>query len=378
MLLYTAVTVLTLFLAYFVYRKPVAIAYGINRRQALSGACLIAVFTILFLLSALRIEVGNDYKNYAITCHEVWVNGIVVTEPGFNYLVKLVYSLAGSENYIIIFAIFSFATLFLFIKTMYQESANFFISMFLFMTLGIYFRTFNTVRYYLVLAVALYSLRYVARKEYIRFILIICVASLFHKSLLIVIPIYLIANYVSKQWHYILLGIGGITFFLLKDVVMKVALILYPSYEDTSYIAGNGGVIQNLISNASVIGRCVLVFVLCMMFYKAGIKDNRKNRLYFNLNIFALILYVCGYYLPLLSRFTYYMIIPQILLVPGIISKIENEKTKKRVLFITVLLGVIYFILFLRTASSDGVRVLPYKTWIMEGLQEYLYANEVL
>ena len=378
MLLYTAVTVLTLLLAYFVYRKPVTIAYGITRRQALSGACLIAVFTILFLLSALRMEVGNDYKNYAITCHEIWVDGIVVTEPGFNYLVKLIYTLAGSENYIIIFAVFAFVTLFLFLRTMYRESESFFISMFLFMTLGIYFRTFNTVRYYFVLAVALYSLRFVARKEYVRFIALICIASLFHKSLLIVIPIYLIANYVSKKWHYIVLGAGGVVFFLAKDIVMYIALKLYPSYEDTSYIAGNGGMLQNLIGNASVIGRCGLVLVLCLVFYKTAIQDNKANRLYFNLNIFALILYVFGYYLPLLSRFTYYLIIPHILLVPGVISRIENEKTKKRVLFIVALLGIIYFVLFLRTASSDGIRVLPYQTWIMEGLQEYLYANEVL
>ena len=378
MLLYTAVTVLTIYLAYFVCRTPLTTAYGTTRRQALSGACLIAVFTILFLLSALRMEVGNDYKNYAITCHEVWVDGHVVTEIGFNYLVKLVYTLAGYENYIIVFAIFSFATVFLFVKTMYQESDSFALSIFLFMTLGIYFRTFNTMRYYLVLAVSLYALRYVVRKQYCRFIIIICVAALFHKSVLFVIPVYLTAAFVSKRWHYVVLGVCAAAALLAKNIIMKIALILYPSYENTSYIEGNGGFISNIILNAPTIGQCILVLLLCIVFYKAALADDRANRIYHNLNIFALLLYVCGYYLPLLSRFTYYMIIPHLLLVPGVIFRIKDEKKRRLVTGITAVLGLIYFVLFLRTASSEGVRVLPYQTWIMEGMREYLYANEVL
>lgn len=378
MLLYTAVTVLTIYLAYYVHRTPLTTAYQTTRRQALSGACLIAVFMILFLLSALRMEVGNDYKNYAITCHEVWVNGHVVTEAGFNYLVKLVYTLAGHENYILVFAIFAFATIFIFMKAMYQESDSFVLSIFLFMTLGIYFRTFNTMRYYLVLAVSLYALRYVVRKQYFRFIIIICIAALFHKSVLFVIPVYLAAAFVSKRWHYVMLGVCAVSALLAKDIIMKIALILYPSYENTSYVEGNVGLISNLINNGPTIGQCVLVLLLCVIFYKSTVVENRANRIYHNLNIFALILYVCGYYLPLLSRFTYYMIIPHLLLVPGVIWGIKNEKKRRLVLGITALLGLIYFVLFLNTASSDGVRVLPYQTWIMEGMKEYLYANEVL
>ena len=377
MLLYTAVTVLTIYLAYFVCRTPLTTAYGTTRRQALSGACLIAVFTILFLLSALRMEVGNDYKNYAITCHEVWVDGHVVTEIGFNYLVKLVYTLVGHENYILVFAIFSFFTIYIFLKAMYQESDSFVLSIFLFMTLGIYFRTFNTMRYYLVLAVSLYALRYVVRKQYCRFIIIICIAALFHKSVLFVVPVYLVAAYVSKKWHYAVLCACGVGAFLAKDIIMKIALMLYPSYENTSYIDGNGGILNNLINNLPAIGQCLLVLILCVVFYKEAVEENKANRIYHNLNIFALLLYVCGYYLPLLSRFTYYMIIPHLLLVPGVICRIKDKKKRRLVSGITVVLGVIYFMLFLRTASSDGVRVLPYRTWIMDGMKEYLYYNEV-
>ncbi len=375
MLLYTAVAAITILLACFVVNKPVATVYGTTRRQALSGACLVTIFVILFALSALRLEVGNDYKTYAVTCHEVWVNGYVVTEPGFNLLVKVLYALSGWENYLLVFAVFAFATIFLYLKIAYEQSDNFALTFFLFMTLGMYFRTFNTVRYYFVLAVAVYSLRYVINKQYIRFVLLILASAFFHKSVLVVIPIYLAALYVSKKWHYIALGAAGLAFLLAKDLVMKIALILYPSYENTSYI-NQTGIFSGWIANASSIGRCLLVLVLCCVFYKDAIVGHKENRLYLNLNIFSIMLYVFGVYLPLLSRFTYYMMVPHILLVPGVLSNIKNDKVKKGITLVVAVIGILYFVLFMRGAYEDGLRILPYRSWIF-GIKEFLYANEI-
>ncbi len=375
MLLYTAVAAITILLACFVVNKPAATAYGTTRRQALSGACLVAIFVILFALAAMRINVGNDYKNYAITAHEAWKDGYVVTEPGFNILVKVLYILAGWENYILLFAVFAFVTIFLYMKIAYEQSDSFALTFFLFMTLGMYFRTFNTVRYYFVLAVALYALRYVVNRQYIRFLLCVLAAAFFHKSVLVVIPIYLAAVYVSKKWHYIVLGAGGLIFLLAKDLVMKIALILYPSYENTSYIS-EVGILSGWISNANGIIRCLLVLVLCLIFYKDAVEDNRANKVYFNLNIFAVLLYVFGVYLPLLSRFTYYLMGPQILLIPGVISHIKDEKKKKWVTAIVLAIGILYFVLFMRGAYEEGLRILPYKSWIF-GIEEYIYANEI-
>ena len=374
MILYTVVTAVTILLSYFVCEKQALTTYGTTRRQALSRVCLIAIFNILFLLSALRMEVGNDYKTYAVTCHEAWVGGYVVTEPGFNYLVKLIYTLVGHENYIVVFAVFAFATIAIFLKTFYEDSDHFFLSMFLFMTLGIYFRTFNTVRYYFVLAVVLYSIRYVSRKEHLKFVLMIVAAAFFHKSVLIVIPLYLIALYLNKKWQYGLILVGSLAVLLGKDTVMWVALKLYPSYENTSYISGGGSILENLPS----IGRCVLVLVLCLYFYKEAIEGHNANRICFNLNIMAVLLYVCGYYIPLLSRFSYYMMVPHVLLVPGVIMRIPDAGKRRIVTAATIVIGILYFLYFLKIAPGEGVRVLPYRTWIMEGIKDYPYANEIL
>ena len=372
MALYTLVTIVTLVLAYFVIPREQVTVYGTTRRQALSRVCLVAIFTILFLLSSLRMEVGNDYKNYAITCHEIWVNGYVVTEPGFNFLVKLIYTILGGEDYIAVFAIFSLSTVALFLFTFRKDSESFFWSVVLFMSLGVYFRTFNTVRYYFVLVVALCTVSLVAKKKYPAFVLIIIAAAFFHKSVLFVIPVYIFANYMKKKWHYVVLLMGGIMVFIGRDLVMWLALKLYPSYENTSYISAT----DSILSNLPAIGRCGLVLLLCLIYYKQGIENHSLNRICFNLNIMAIVLVICGYYIPLIDRFSHYLMIPHLLLVPNLIAHIENRKSKKVVIGMATLFCFLYFVVFLKTADEPGVRVLPYKTWIMEGLQEYNYYNE--
>ena len=62
----------------------------------------------------------------------------------------------------------------------------------------------------------------------------------------------------------------------------------------------------------------------------------------------------------------------------GIGLAVSDEKKKKIAVAATVVIGILYFLYFLKTASGEGIRVLPYQTWIMEGMKEYLYANEVL
>ena len=373
MALYALVTVVTVALAYYVVPHETITTYRTTRAQAVSRVSLFAIFTILFLLSALRVEVGNDYKNYAITCHEIWVNGYVVTEPGFNALVKVIYTLMGGEFYVAVFAFFGFVTPLLFLYIFRKTSKDFFMSMFLFMTLGIYFRTFNTVRYYFVLAVALFSLSLVAKKKYIAFVLFILLAATFHKSVLFVIPVYLVAAYIGKKYHYYLMMLLSCLLFVGKDVVMWVALKLYPSYQNTEFVESTG----NIFSNLPGIIQCVLVLVLGLIFYEKTIQNDDINRICFNLNIMAVLLLTCGYYIPLLSRFTYYLTIPHLLLIPGIIAGMDAGKKKYLVIGLTVIICVIYFLMFLRTADAPGIRVLPYKTWIMDGLQEYVYANEL-
>ena len=343
-------------------------AGAVTRRQAMNGAVLFTLFLLMAGVASLRIDVGNDYGNYVTTFHEIYVGGYVVTEPGFNLLVKLLYLLAGGENYLLVFGFFAVVTAILFLKAMYDQSVDFTISFALFMLLGLYFRTFNTVRYYFVLAITLYSLRYVLKQEYGKFILLILFAALFHKSVLIVIPLYLIASCRWKKWQVILGSILAASLPLFREFWMGVVLKLYPSYQNTIYLQKDTGLEGSLMG----IIRCAAVFVLGCCAYRETIKENKANLLYFKLNLLGLALYTCASFLPLVSSFGYYLITAQVFLVPGILKNMPDTlqggkslRNMKRIMYVfTAAFCLLYFVYFLLTAHQEGVRVLPYHSWI--------------
>lgn len=325
--------------------------------------CIAAIFALLTSLAALRIEVGNDYGTYVVTCHEIFQHGYVVTEPGYNLVVRILYTLSGSENYLLMFGVFGAAIVAIFLKSMWDESDSFVLSMFLFMFLGLYFRSFNTVRYYFALAITLFSLRYVVYVNYqniLKFIVLILVAATFHKSVLVVIPMYLICRIPWKKWMYIVVTLLGIAVMCSGKYLMPLMLKLYPSYEGTVY----ADQVHSIFENAPIIARCVLVLVLALCFYKDTICENEDNSLYFKMNICAIILYICCYWMPLVTRFGYYLITSQILLVPNILCRIKDERKRRIATICVVVVVLLYFVYFLLTGSREGIRVIPYKSWL--------------
>ena len=334
-----------------------------TRRRAVNALMMVSIFVVLTLLAALRLEVGNDYGTYVVTCHEIFQRGYVVTEPGFNFVVRVLYTLSGKEDYLLMFGVFAAAIVAVFLKVLKEQTESFSWAFFMFMTMGLYYRSFNTVRYYFALALATFAIRYlldVNRENIFRFLLVILFASLFHKSVLIVIPMYFIARIPWKKWALIPLVVFGAAAALLHDQIMEIALKLYPSYNNTVYIEET----HTIIENAAPIMGCLFMIVIGIICYKDAVKDRVDNRMYFNMNIMAVVLYLSCFWLPLVTRFAYYLTTVQILFIPNIIGSIRNDRKKKAVSIAVVAFCVLYFMYFLRQADNPGFRVLPYKSWL--------------
>ncbi len=370
MILYILITAITIALACLVKKAPDTIGvqgtvykHEINRQQAINSVVIAAIFVILFLLAALRIEVGNDYGSYVVNGHEIYQHGYVVTEPGYNAVVRMLYNLSGKEDYILLFAVFAAAITAIFLYSIHRLSDSFLLGFIMFMTMGIYFRTFNTVRYYFVLAVAMYSLKYVidiSGENLVKFLLLILFAALFHKSVLIVIPMYLIARLPWKKWMYMAVAAFAIITPLFSRQIMELALKLYPTYRDTYYVEQTHTIWENL----PVVAGCLAVVALSLLFYRDGIRDRVDNKMYFHMNIMAVAIYIGCYFMPLVTRFGYYLVTPQIFLVPGIICSIRGHEMKRRTYALVCVACVLYFMYFLYTGNRVGVRVLPYKSFL--------------
>lgn len=381
MILYSTVTVITILLAGMVRKVPVTQPCQITRQQMCNRVCLLSIFLVLFALSACRLNVGNDYAKYVEFMHLVNCDAYVPTEIGFNLLVKIVYGLSGYENYLLVFAIYAFATVFIFLLAMYEQADDFPLTFFLFMMLGYYFQTFSTVRYYLALAIALYSMKFVLCRQWGRFIVLILLGATFHKSLLVVIPLYFLAILPWKKWQLVLAAVFCTTFLFFQDFYLKVVVLLYPTYEDTEYLEGGTSYINIL--------RCIAVLAFAGLVWwlkKHGQSDTEKTQsvepvateqeerfhFYFYLNLGALALYVFCSFLPIISRIGYYLTVSQILFLPMLLQQIENAKLRKIFRLGILLAGILYFIMYMSRAGNDGVLILPYKTFFFHDMVNIL------
>ncbi len=315
------------------------------------------VFILLSAVSVCRIAVGNDYWVYRDNFNLIAQNRYVSYEPGFRYIVKILQYFLDYDNYLPIFAFFSLITVFLMVKAIYDQSDWFVFSVFIFMTAGYYFGSLNNVRYYLALSAAMFSMKYVLEKDYVKFFAVIGAAALFHKSVLIVIPLYLLAT-VNWNWlgHTVISSFCA-TLLFFPGLYRKIIFFFYPFYEGSMFDTG-----QTSITN---IAKAAAIFIFALI-YRKKIAEDRKLKFGFYCNLFALLLYVFCSFMPEISRIGFYLNVSNVFFIPALLIKIEDKKTRTAW---TVLIGLAFLILyamFLRSAYNTDIRILPYYNWIFQ------------
>lgn len=366
-LLYVMLAVVTVGLAllidnreYVASRISGRTTVGINRQQ---GYNLVAEAVIWFLLagvSACRIAIGRDYWVYVANFELISLDRHVSYEKGFQYVVRLMQWIFGEAQYIPIFFLFSVVTVFFFVKALHDQGKWYAFSLFLLLANGYYFSSMQSVRYYFALAIAIYSAKYVLRGEYLKFILWVAAAACFHKSVLLVIPAYIVADLLAriklKKWHYVVGGILLASLVFGQELYRKIIFWFYPYYEGSMFDTGE-------ISWANV-AKCVGTLVLCLICWKRGLEDNKVNQFYFYLNLAGLAVYTCGSFIPEVSRVAYYLIIFQIFLIPNLLQ--DMKKGFFRNLCIAGVAGAfsLYFLIFLYKAYDSSLGLLPYLEWI--------------
>lgn len=374
-LVYIGLTVVTVMLAFFVDNREYVPGYirggrlpgeqpGCDRKLARNRVAFFAIFCLLTGVSACRIAVGNDYWVYWLNFQLIEQNRHVSSEIGFNAIVWFFRDLfqGGKIQYLSIFAFFSITTVSFFVRALRDQAQYVAFSLYLLMTGGYYFNSLNSVRYYFALAVALFSVKYVLRGEYGKFVLWVLAGALIHKSVLLVIPAYLLARFLAsaklKRIHYICGGVFLGSLIFCQDLYREIIFLFYPYYRDSAFDNGQ-------LSYVNIL-KCCCVLILCIICYRKSISKDVTNRFYFFLNLFGLVVYCCGSFIPEASRVGYYMIITQVFLLPRLLGEMEN-KVLRRLGYVAVVgaFGV-YFLFLLKGMYAVDIRLLPYLNWIFD------------
>ena len=343
-----------------------------TRQNIINNTCLFIIFSLLFLVSALRGHVGNDYDAYIGFMHEAKLFAYTATEIGFDLIVYVIYTLCGFENYRLVFAVFSFITVFFFVREIYRESEDMFTSFAMFMLLCPYFQSFSTVRYYAALALVFHANAFFQRKDYIGFVVTVLIASTIHKTALLVLIFYPMAKI---RFNKYIIGIGLVftgILAALPSLWLKIALVIFPTYKTDGAQMGDISSPINIIRNVLVL----LLVYFCtkeVIFKKADTgehnedeKQLEKIRFYTRLSIMALAIHIGGYYLPQLSRITIYMTLFQIFLIPSVIKRLKDKKRRQLATAAVLAVCSLVYIRFMMLAHGNGISVLPYTSFLFE------------
>ena len=177
------------------------------------------------------------------------------------------------------------------------------------------------------------------------------------------IPVYLAAYFVSgirlKRLSYCLGGLLLCSLVFCRDFYRELIFFFYPFYRDSEFDNGQ-------LSWMNIL-KCVCVLLLCMICYRRSlqdIKEHRQNRFYFFLNVFGLVVYCCGSFIPETSRIGYYMIISQVFLLPELLAGMKQGWLRWLCCAGVIAAFCAYFCLQLKGMYATDIRLLPYLNWI--------------
>lgn len=197
---------------------------------------------VLVLLFAVRSnEVGSDTQVYTYN----FDNSLDVKYFVFKENVELGYQLFEysllqlTDNYFWLFFISGLVVVYLYLKVMRKYSVNYLLSVFLFITLGVYTFFFNGLRQGIAMAIFTIALPFLLEKRLVPYLLVCFIGSLFHISALFMIPFYFIVNLRIKPFYKIVATFLG-SLLTSKLAVSYVAETndRYEDYTQVSELAG--------------------------------------------------------------------------------------------------------------------------------------------
>lgn len=176
---------------------------------------------MLVLIAGLRYETGIDYLTYVNIYNEssplsAFSFNDTYIEPAYALLNSLFKSLGLDINFM--FLLISFVSINLMFNSYkkYATERYYMIGVLMYYSITYFLLDMSGVRQVIALNLFVYSIRFISTNRFFLFLLFIIIASLFHRSAIILLIVYPISKCYIKSWVHLLLLSVGILFMLLK------------------------------------------------------------------------------------------------------------------------------------------------------------------
>ncbi len=304
---------------------------------------LIAVsFIVLFIFSALRYGFGNDYFSYLNTFNEIKMTGTFshisndVLYVWLNKIMPTYQMLLAVTSFIFLFAVY------MLIKRNVNAGYHG-IAVFIFaLNPYIFLSNLSAMRQCLAMVMLMLAVYFALKKKPIIFIVLILLASLFHFSAIVFLPLYFIANEKKISRGFIIAFVAVLGSLLLTSNFFEIVLGWFEEFTSSThirlYLENEGNSLRSTILTS-----LYLVYVLMNVRKLKG-----KTLAYTKLYMFALFFAILAYKLNMMTRLQQYLDIFSLVALPGIIEhNYKNEKNDILKLINVYLFPALLFVVYI-------------------------------
>lgn len=361
-ILYTIVCIITLILARLAVRQ---------KKQEFGVFFVFLIIMIYSLVAGLRGHlVGNDTANYVTHIYywqtlESYVR--YPTEPGLKVISLLLSMFIKSPVFVLFFV--SLITNGLIISRLwsYREKINFELALLIY-SLYYYAMTLSGMRQWIAVAIVFWSSKYILENKYIKYTLMLLVATLFHNTAIISLGVILLHLINKGKYNKNKLLISLLIFpplFIVILLFFEFQFSLFSQYSsylnELQFQSGSGFTLWI---------RVIFAITIFFLIDKQKFKDFEEYNFFkFNyiIYIFGLLLIIPGYYIENLNRLAFYYSINE-LVVFGVLGKYYKDTIIKIFLSGFILFLMLLYVLEL---ANSGLGHMPYIPFWEDSLMQF-------
>lgn len=305
-----------------------------------------------------------------LNLHLIAITGVRSgTEIGYVFL-SILFNILGF-SYIGFSFFFSTITNLLLVNFIYRFRYPAFIVL-VFITTSYYTQQANLVRQMMTVSIFLFSTKYILERKAIKYFALIFIASLFHASSLLLLPLYFFAN--LKYPKYILLAILSFSIFLNFDTAqfgfieyLQTWKVFYYDFYLTSEegVGANTGI--NWIVN--------VILILFLAFENRDWKKDPGYSMILNLFFIGVVILNFRVVSDWFFRISLYFTIAYIVLVPVIVNYLANTKVANFVNYKMIRKYLIYLIILYHSYILLSYSFRPDATGSTLGKKMYTFSE---
>lgn len=296
----------------------------------------VLAWIILLLVAGLRYRVGTDYVHYAVNYRYYQIRDISLLNQPALTVVAWVSSLIY-DDYATWFFIMAVLTVVPVAYVVRKESIAPGLSTVFFVLLCCWHVSFNLVKQAAATAVIFMGFQFLRDRKFWKWCVICALATLFHVSAILMIPLYFLMTPRITWRHTLLLIAAGVVISLVYEALFSVMEFLRGSASETldsTYGSEQLNILRVLVHCAPP----ALVTVLM----KWHDKEDRQFATLYNISVFNAVLNVATANSAYLNRFAVYTSIFNVLFVPYLLKPFKKESRTWLWALILALYGVFW------------------------------------